>query len=163
MSKTNPEETHVNYISPDGIRFLITSKITGIIAGDPWGGKSWDRKPTNEHHVKFRITIKNMDSSARAVSFPFYDSIANYQKGVFELTSGSILSAFLAIIGDGSYGGMSKEDICDEFGYDCFEQKAIVTRVHKGLQSAREKLESIGVSEDDMYAILNDPELEPYR
>lgn len=122
-------------------------------------------KLANHPRYKFRITIRNLilTPRPRAVSFPFYDSINHYEKDIRELPREDLMSAFIMILEDSSYADLSKEDICSEFGYDCFEQKKTVNRVYNTIRSTEKKLNSIGISREDIQSIVEDPAMEEYR
>jgi len=103
-------------------------------------------KTSKTIHNRFRVTVTTERGRA---SFDFYDSQANYQAGVTELTDlDGALECFLM---DASAGSETFEDFCANFGYDTDSRSAY--KIYKACVKSKEKAERIFT---DFCEVLNE-------
>lgn len=86
--------------------------------------------------------------------FTYYGSYADYQKNITALSERDMRFALGCIISDALSGLMSFDEFCGEFGYD--EDSRRAERIHKKCIETSEKIQKLGINEDDMYRISND-------
>ena len=98
---------------------------------------SWkdDSRPVNH----FIVTLKQ---GKKRVSFDFFDSINNYEKGIKELNAYSVLACCSSEI----YCPDTFKDFCDEFGYDYDSRKA--EKTFKSLKKFSNKLQKFFSSKE---------------
>lgn len=98
---------------------------------------SWkdDSRPVNH----FIVTLKQ---GKKRVSFDFFDSIANREKGITELDAYSVLSCCSSEI----HCPETFEEFCSEFGYDEDSRKA--EKTFKSLKKFSDKLKKFFDTEE---------------
>lgn len=94
-----------------------------------------DSRPVNHFIVTFK-------KGKKRVSFDFFDSISNYEKGIKELDAYSVLSCCSAEINCPE----TFEDFCAEYGYDEDSRKA--EKTFKSLKKPSNKLQKFFDSEE---------------
>jgi hypothetical protein len=102
-------------------------------------------------HNQFLITVKHNGIVRR---FSFYGSTADYNAGIKELTEADTQDAFKCFIDDSLYGLDTFEDFCGNCGYDTDSRTA--ERIYKLCQKSLAKAHDLGLSDDDLYNIVND-------
>lgn len=97
----------------NGINFAMSAKYMGIVSN------IWDGDKNS--HNSFYVTIT---TDKGRTSFKFYDSFANYAKGVTELDDEALKGAFECFLSDGTCysGSLDFGDFCAEFGYNDMRQ-----------------------------------------
>lgn len=121
--------------------FLVTTgttlEITRIEIVDKWMGWRW------KYYCKLRRKHKTY-------SFPFYDSIANYEKGE-RPTKYDVLACL------DTYDYINGiEDFANEFGYDLCESYKETEKIYKACMKQREKLHGLFTDEElEMLAEIN--------
>lgn len=126
--------------------FEVTGKWVGVVSGFP-------NDPTDKYsHHQFRITVKNLQTGGR-ISFNFYGSYADFERGIKALDGGALRNAFMSFVDDAIAGEMSIEDFADEFGYDITEART--RKIHRACEVQLEKAEKIGIVGDELYNLSN--------
>ena len=108
---------------------------------------SWASTMSGQHGYKYILFVKTEDS--HNIQFQYWDSIYNRENGI----EPDILSALYCVLSDASLTEycISANDVMDEYGYD---DKKEAARVFNACKKTRRKLESIGLSIDDIYHLL---------
>jgi hypothetical protein len=109
-----------------------------------------DNKDINYHgHFKINLSTESGDDL-----FDYYGSShdAGNQKTV--LTDGDLLDALECIISDALSGVYTFDEFCSEFGYD--EDSRRAEKIHKACIDTYARVSALGISEDEMYVIIND-------
>ena len=88
----------------------------------------WGDKMT---HYKFIVTIRTANGKG---TFSFYDSFANYQKGITELDADELQNALDCYLSDAmAYENtQSFDEFCNEFGYDPYEDTQRAKKAFNG-------------------------------
>lgn len=121
--------------------FLVTTgttlEITRIEIVDKWMGWRW------KYYCKLRRGHKTY-------SFPFYDSVANYEKGE-RPTKYDVLACL------DTYDYINGiEDFANEFGYDLCESYKETEKIYKACMKQSEKLHGLFTDEElEMLAEIN--------
>ena len=132
----------------NGKKLTIKSKWVGERTGFPF-----DDKDTLEHNI-FNITIsRKVDSKTVRRQFKFYDSYQNYLDGKRELSKEDTLFAFRCIIEDALAGCDGFDEFCSDLGYSNDSIRAF--KIYKACKKTAEKLKDLGISEDDLYDIVD--------
>ena len=136
---------YTNTKDENNIGIDVTSTFTEWVKGFPC-----DKKDVN-YHGHFKITLTTESGSD---SFDFYGSAFDAGKNKTEMTDDDLMSALECIISDALTGIYSFEEFCSEFGYD--EDSRSAERMHKACEDTYNRIVAIGISEDEMYEIVND-------
>jgi len=131
--------------------FKISSKCLGSVIGFP------NDKNDKGTHNKFEITVINSRTGTPEpdiiITFDFYGSIADHDKGKTDLNKEDLIDAFRCFIDDSLSGLGSFDDFCDNFGYDNDSMNAF--RIYQSCQESTKKARKLGLSESSMCNILN--------
>ncbi len=130
----------------DDVKLKVESTFVETIKGFPHS------EHDDMYHNHFMITVSN--DSGKTESFDYYGSYNDYCKNKTTIPDNDLRFALGCIIGDALSGLMSFDEFCDEFGYD--EDSRRAERIHKAAIITTEKIQSLGINEDEMYVIVND-------
>ena len=109
-----------------------------------------DKRDINPHgHFKIHLTTENGSDS-----FDYYGSAFDAGNNKKILPDDDLLNALECIISDAISGTYSFEEFCDEFGYD--EDSRSAERIHKACIDTLNRVNTLGISENDLYEIVND-------
>ena len=111
----------------------------------------WCKKWGNDYHGHFAITLTTKDGSE---SFDFYGSVYDASHNKTALTEDDLKHALECILSDALAGIDSFEEFCGNFGYD--EDSRSAERIHNACKETTTKINALGISEDEIYSILND-------
>ena len=104
-------------------------------------------------HNQFTITVIREDNRVKK-SFQFFDCMANYQKGIVDLSEQGLKLAFRSFVDDASYATMDFKHFCSELGYE--EDSRRAEKIHKLCKKTLAKAESLGFPESEIYDIINE-------
>lgn len=110
--------------------------------------KNWnscDMKNMNNH----RITVVNKDTKKRT-SFEYWESIKEKEIK----TERQLIFALYCFLSDASYIYDGYEWFCSNLGYDKYDKES--KRLYHACWKSAEKLERIGLTQNDIYNMLND-------
>jgi hypothetical protein len=137
-------------------KFIIESKLKEVGVRFPFADEN-----DNTIHNKYTISISRIiDNKKITRKFYFYDSQANYEKGITDLDEETLRWAFRCILND----GLSATEDFDTFifnnslPYGCPEDIKIVNKMYDECQKTLKKLLDLGISISeikDMIEILN--------
>jgi len=108
-----------------------------------------------ELRYKYNILIV---SNIEIVLFNYFGSINAYENGKDWLTFEDLRSVLHCVVSDAISGLMTFDDFCTEFGYSNDSIKA--RGVYRECRKSYSKLVKLGLSEKDMYEILDDENLQ---
>lgn len=117
---TDYQQQAANFLTKHGITFSFKLANTKV--------PSWDESRKCNHFI---VTLKQ---GKKKVSFDFFDSSNNYQKGVTTLDAYSVLTCCSSEINCPD----TFEDFCSEFGYDQDSRKA--EKTFRALKKFSDKL-----------------------
>ncbi len=109
-----------------------------------------DKKDTTLHN-QFAVTVSVDEQKGR--TFLYYESHKDYMAGKEEMADKDMKYAFRSIIEDAISGQMDFDDFCSEYGYD--EDSRRAERVWNECKKSLNKVESMGISGDELYEIIN--------
>jgi hypothetical protein len=126
-------------------RFEVKGKFLGANKPD------WDKENL---HNNFRIFVKNLENQKK-VSFLFWDSIENYEKGKTELTEEDLIYCFKMLLED-ALNYLENPDI-DEFAKELgYEKVSDVIRAFNGCKKQLEKVIKLGIdTNEEIYELIN--------
>ena len=136
---------YTNTKDENNIGIDVTSTFVEWVKGFPG-----DKKDIN-YHGRFKIHLSTESGSD---SFDFYGSAFNAGKNKTVMNDDDLKNALECIISDALSGIYSFEEFCSEFGYD--EDSRRADRAHKACEDTYNRIVALGISEDEMYAIVND-------
>lgn len=136
---------YTNTKDENNIGIDVTSTFIEWVNGFPN-----DKRDTNPHgHFKIHLTTENGSDS-----FDYYGSAFDARNNKKILPADDLLNALECIISDAIAGTYSFEEFCDEFGYD--EDSRSAERIHKACIDTFNRVNTLGISENDLYEIVND-------
>lgn len=103
--------------------------------------------PNSKDKMLHNEFIVNVWLGGHKTSFVFFDSNKNYTDNVIKLSD--LKDALLCFVGDSQLGSLGFKEFCDELGYDTYG-------VYKACAHAYAKLSGLGISDDQMYELLNE-------
>ena len=119
-------------------------------------GVNFPNNDSDTLHNEFRVTITRVTENGRiSRSFKFYDSMANFEKGLDDLESELDLKlTFRCFIEDGFNGSETFEDFCSNYGYDTDSIKS--NKIYKLCQKSLNKLYDLGIFTSELTDILEE-------
>lgn len=135
-------ETEIKF--KDGKTFALTSKLKAE-------GVDFLQESGSPYHNKFRVTVS---ADGKAVSFDFYGSQADFEKGVKDLTEDDLKLAFRSFIEDSVGGSQDFNDFCAEMGMSNDSIKAL--NIWKSCKKSTRKAERLGMGKGCRYDVLNE-------
>jgi hypothetical protein len=100
-------------------------------------------------HNKFNVRVK---VGKKSRSFNFFGSQADYEQGKEKLDDTDLKEAFRAFISDAESATESFADFCGNFGYN--EDSRRAEKTYKACKKSLKKLNALGITESDLYNIL---------
>ena len=113
-----------------------------------------DKPIWDDHlHNKFKISVKNLETN-KTINFYFYDSLVNTKKGKTELTEEDLIYCFKMFLEDSLdyIQNTNIDDFAEEFGFTKISE---AIRAFKGCKRQFEKCLKLGISEEELYDLLN--------
>lgn len=138
-------ETEIKF--KDGKTFALTSKLRAE-------GVDFLQESGSPYHNKFRVSVRRTDEQRKAVSFDFYGSQADFEKGVKDLTEDDLKLAFRSFLEDSVGGSQDFEEFCREMGMSNDSIKAL--NIWKVCQKSTKKAERLGMGKGCRYDVLNE-------
>ena len=134
MTKTN--------IKLNGVEIRISANCKGV--ANPWGD--------NLQHYEFNVTIS---ANGERTSFKYYDSFANWQKGITELSGSNLLNCLDCFLSDASCYDSTQDfvEFCNEFGYESISQYKQAMKAFNGCK--RHYNAAIRLFGSDWYDVAN--------
>jgi hypothetical protein len=126
--KDNYQQQAASFLAKHGIAFSFKLANTKR--------PSWDENRQCNHFI---VTFRK---GTRRVSFDFFDSISNFEKGIEELDAYSVLSCCSSEL----YCPETFEEFCNEFGYDNDSRQA--EKTFKALSKFSAKLQKFFDTEE---------------
>ena len=115
------------YFNLGGFSFSASARFVGVV-NNAWDGDS------NKHN-KFTVTVC---SDLGRCSFSFFDSFANYAKGVVSLDRSGLLGAIDCLFSDASCYDccVDFDDFCKELGYTSISEYKEARKAFNGCKKA---------------------------
>ena len=128
----------------DGKTFGLTSRLVAE-------GVDFLQESGSPYHNKFKVTVRRTDAALatvipviRAVSFDFYGSQADFEKGVKDLTEPELKLAFRNFLEDALSGSQDFEEFCREMGMSNDSIRAL--NIWKSCKKSMRKAERLGMA-----------------
>ena len=143
----------MNEVQVKGKRFSIKSKLKAM------GVRFPNEEPNprfKTFHNQFEVEVCELDLE-KCTKFDYFGSNQEWEDDKKKMTQEDEKFAFRTLFDEGISGDLDFVEFCGEFGYECDdpEGRKRAKKVHKAIKGMRKKVDSLGVSEDEMYDILN--------
>lgn len=106
-------------------------------------------------HNKFKVSITRIfgNGKKKTKRFNFYDSHANYEKGVKNLSENNLKWAFRCFVEDARCGSLPFSEFCEELGYDKDSRRA--HKIYKECMKSLDKILNLGVHEYELNDMID--------
>jgi hypothetical protein len=137
-----------------GKKFLLKSRLVNSGVPFPWDDHE-ERDHLSTYHNAFSVAVHRLlDDGGKVIrNFTFYDSQANYEKGIDDLDEFTLKWAFRCFLDDGLSATYDFEEFCGEFGYDTDSRRA--ERMYKACQRSLDKLRDLGIFDSELCDMIN--------
>jgi hypothetical protein len=136
-------------VEKNGIDIGIAWKFHGEVKGFP------NCQNDESLHYAYDIALASKGGSE---TFAYFASAYDHGAGKKTLDDDDLKNAFWCIVDDALSGAVPFDEFCGEMGYD--EDSRRAERIWQQCQETFEKMKTIGLSKDDLYAISESLNLE---
>jgi len=132
-----------------GEEFEVKSRLEA--SGVPFSNEEENGRYRTLHN-RFRVTVCSKHTN-KCRSFKYHGSQNDMEAGKDKLSAEDEKFAFRSFIDDSISGTMDFHEFCSEYGYD--EDSRRAEKIHKAVKRSLKQAEDLGLSENELYDIIN--------